>query len=98
MEPIKLLVLNIDKETLEKSLAYLRTKDFEADGETEVEKALDVFQQKKYDIAIFGGGINGKTREKLKKEFMQLNPELEIIEHVSHPVDMYEEIVDAFGE
>jgi len=98
MESIKIFVLNIDKETLDKSLDFLKAKEFEADGETDVEKALEAFQGKPYDIAILGGGINGKTREMLKKEFAKLSPEVEVIEHSSHPTEMYEEMVDAFKD
>ncbi|HAR20080.1 MAG TPA: hypothetical protein DCR46_05420 [Cytophagales bacterium] len=96
MEPVKIFVLNIDQETLEKALNFLKSKSFEADGTTEPENALQAFQQKNYDMVVFGGGISGKTREMLKKEFMHMRPEVEFIEHLSHPSEMYEEIMDAF--
>jgi hypothetical protein len=98
MEKIKIFVLNIDQETLDKALQFLKEKDYEADGEADVEKAIESFQLKTYDIAVLGGGINGKTRELLKKEFAKSSPEIEVIEHVSHPVEMYEEMVDAFKD
>jgi len=98
MESVKFFILNIDKETLDKSVEFLRSKGFEADGETDPEKAFELFKQKKYDMAVFGGGINGKIREALKKEFATFNSEIEFIEHTSHPVEMYEELVDAFKE
>ena len=98
MESIKFFVLNIDKDTLDKSLEFLVSKGFEADGVIDPEKALALFQLKNYDMAVFGGGITGKIRESLKKEFLSINKELEIIEHTSHPAEMYEELVDAFKD
>lgn len=98
MESIKFFVLNIDKETLDKSLEFLNSKGFEADGEADPGDALALFALKNYDMAVFGGGISGKIREALKKEFLAINKELEIIEHTSHPAEMYEELVDAFKD
>ena len=98
MESIKFFVLNIDKETLKKSLDFLSSKGFEADGETDPENALALFQLKNYDMAVFGGGISGKILESLKKQFLATNKELEIIEHTSHPAEMYDELVDAFKD
>ena len=98
MESIKIFVLNIDKETLDKSIEFLRSKDFEADGEIDAEKAVETFKLKTYDMAVLGGGINGKTREILKKEFAKTNPGVEVIEHLSHPIEMYDEMVEAFRD
>ncbi len=96
MESIKIFVLNIDQETLNKSLDFLKSKNFEADGVINPEVALEAFKLKPYDMAVFGGGISGKIREGLKKEFEKSNPEIEVIEHTSHPIEMYQEIVEAF--
>lgn len=98
MESIKFFILNIDKETLDKSVDFVRSKGYEADGENDPNNAFEVFQQKRYDMAVFGGGINGKIREALKKEFATFNAEIEFIEHTSHPSEMYEELVEAFKE
>jgi predicted transcriptional regulator len=98
MESIKFFVVNIDKETLDKSLEFLNSKGFEADGEIDPEKASALFPLKNYDMAVFGGGLSGKIKEALKKEFLSVNKELEIIEHTSHPTEMYEELVEAFKD
>jgi DNA-binding response OmpR family regulator len=98
MEPIKVFVLSRDAEVLESVLQFFRKMEYEADGETENEKALAVFPLKKYDIVVIGGGVDGKTRILLKKEFPKTSPDVEFVEHTSPPADLLKEIEEAFGE
>ena len=98
MEAIKIFVLSRHTEMLENVLKFLRENGYEADGETDNEKATSSFQLKQYDIVIIGGGVDNKTRALLKSEFPKISPDVEFVEHYGDPANLLGEIKDAFRE
>jgi hypothetical protein len=74
------LVIGRNPAVLEKVLAGLRVLRIMAQGTTEVEKACVHFDAKDFALVAFGGGVDTSTREQLKREFAQQNPQVILLD------------------
>ena len=98
IDPIRAFVICPHQETLDAALQFLTEKEFEAFGVLNKEEALAHFGEKPYDMVIISGGIDGRTREELRKEFTKVNKEFEFIEHFGSPENLLPEMIEAFDE
>jgi hypothetical protein len=77
---MNVLVIGRSPAVLEKVLAGLRALGIAAQGTTEVEKASTHFDAKDFALIGFGGGVDTATREQLKREFAQQNPQVVLLD------------------
>jgi hypothetical protein len=77
---MNVLVIGRSPEVLEKVIAGLRAQGIVAHGTTEIEQASAHFDARDFALVAFGGGVDTPTREQLKREFTQQNPNVILLD------------------
>jgi hypothetical protein len=77
---MNVLVIGKSPAVLEKVIAGLRAQGIMVHGTTEIEEASVYFDAKDFALVAFGGGVDTATREQLKREFTQQNPEVILLD------------------
>jgi len=79
---LQVLVIGRHAEIMETVLRLLNsTPDWEAVGALEDEQAIEVFQQRRFDLVLIGGGVNSESEAKLRAIFTFQNPLIRIVQH-----------------
>jgi len=79
---LQVLVIGRHAEIMETVLRLLNsTPDWEAVGALEDEQAIEVFQQRRFDLVLISGGVNAESEAKLRAIFTFQNPLIRIVQH-----------------
>lgn len=57
------------------------TPDWEAAGALSDETAIELFQQRRFDLVLIGGGVEPESEAKLRAIFTFQNPLIRIVQH-----------------
>lgn len=81
-QKIQVLVVGRHAEILETVLRLINnTPDWEAAGALEDEAAIELFQQRRFDLVLIGGGVEPKSEAKLRAIFTFQSPLIRIVQH-----------------
>lgn len=58
-----------------------KTEDWEATGALSDETAIELYQKRRYDVVLIGGGVTEESEAKLRAIFTFQNPLIRIIQH-----------------
>lgn len=79
---IQVLVIGRHAEIMETILQRInQTPDWEAVGALSDEEAIEIFQQRRFDLVLIGGGVEPESEAKLRAIFKFQNPLIRIIQH-----------------
>ncbi len=79
---IQVLVIGRHAEILEAVLKIInQTPDWEAAGALADEEAIEIFQQRRFDLVLIGGGVAPESEAKLKAIFTFQSPLIRIVRH-----------------
>jgi hypothetical protein len=79
---IQVLVVGRQEEIMETVLHLINnTPDWEAVGALEDEAAIELFQQRRFDLVLIGGGVEPESDAKLRAIFRFQNPLIRIVQH-----------------
>lgn len=79
---IQVLVIGRQEEIMETVLNLInRTPDWDAAGALEDENAIELFQQRRFDLVLIGGGVEPESEAKLRAIFLFQNPLIRIVQH-----------------
>jgi DNA-binding NtrC family response regulator len=82
MKKIQILVICNHQEILQTIIRLINGNEkWNAIGTADIEKAIELFDQHKFDLVLFGSGINDEDENKLSRIFTHQNPEIKIIQH-----------------
>jgi DNA-binding NtrC family response regulator len=82
MKKIQILVICNHEEILQTIIRLINNNEkWNATGTSDVEKAIEIFHQHKFDLVLLGSGINDEDENKLRRIFTHQNPEIKIIQH-----------------
>ena len=82
LNQIQVLVIGRHKEIMETVLRLINsTPDWEAVGALEDEAAIELFQLRRFDLVLIGGGLEPESEAKLRAIFRFQNPLVRIIQH-----------------
>ena len=79
---IQVLVINRHEEIMN-AVRHLinNTPDWEAAGALDDEQAIELFQQRRFDLVLVGGGVEPESEAKLRAVFAFQNPLIRIVRH-----------------
>ncbi len=94
---IQVLVIGRHAEIMETVLKLINnTPDWEAVGTLEDEQAIEIFQQRRFDLVLIGGGVEQESEAKLRAIFRFQSPLIRIVQHFGGgTANMFEEIRNA---
>jgi len=79
---IQVLVVGRHEEIMDTVLRLINnTPDWEAVGALADEKAIELFQQRRFDLVLIGGGVEPESEAKLRAIFTFQNPLIRIVQH-----------------
>ncbi len=79
---IQVLVIGRHEEIMQTVLRLINgTPDWEAVGALEDEEAIEVFQQRRFDLVLIGGGVEQESEAKLRAIFTFQSPLIRIVQH-----------------
>ncbi|HEY4874041.1 MAG TPA: hypothetical protein VIH86_00585 [Puia sp.] len=82
MKKIQILVICNHEEILQTIIRLINNNEkWNATGTADVEKAIELFHQHKFDLVLLGSGIKNEDENKLRRIFTLQNPEIKIIQH-----------------
>ncbi len=82
MKYTQILVIGRHSKILEIVLRLINCNDdWNAQGTTEVNDAIELFKKNKFDLVLLGGGIDVKSELKLREIFASIDPDIKIIQH-----------------
>ncbi len=82
LSSIQVLVVGRHEEIMQTVLRLINsTPDWEAAGALEDEEAIELFQQRRFDLVLIGGGVEPESEAKLRAIFSFQNPLVKIIQH-----------------
>lgn len=79
---IQVLVVGRHEDIMDAVLRLINnTPDWEAVGALADEQAIELFQQRRFDLVLIGGGVEPETEAKLRAIFTFQNPLIRIVRH-----------------
>ncbi|MDO8367686.1 MAG: hypothetical protein Q7T20_12875, partial [Saprospiraceae bacterium] len=79
---IQVLVVGRQEEIMQTVLSLInKTPDWEAAGALADEEAIELFQQRRFDLVLIGAGVEPESEAKLRAIFTFQNPLIRIIQH-----------------
>jgi len=82
MKKIQILVICNHGEILQTIIRLINNNEkWNATGTADIEKAIELFHQHKFDLVLLGSGINDEDENKLRKIFTLQNSDIKIIQH-----------------
>ncbi len=79
---IQVLVIGRQAEIMDSVLHLINsTPDWEAAGTLADEEAIELFQQRRFDLVLIGGGVEPESEAKLRAIFTFQNPLIRIVQH-----------------
>lgn len=82
MSKTQILVIGRHPAILETVLRLINQHEpWEAVGATDDEQAIELFQQRRFDLVILGGGISDEQERKFVRLFPLLQPHIKIVQH-----------------
>ena len=79
---IQVLVVGRHEEIMNAVLRLINnTPDWEAVGALDDEQAIELFQQRRFDLVLIGGGVEVESEAKLRAIFTFQNPLIRIVQH-----------------
>ncbi len=80
---IQVLVVGRHEEIMNAVLRLINnTPDWEAVGTLDDEQAIELFQQRRFDLVLIGGGVEPESEAKLRAIFRFQSPLIRIIQHL----------------
>lgn len=91
---IHVLVIGRQPAILEAVVTLIqKTPDWDAAGAATDEQAIELFQQRRFDLVLLGAGVAAESEAKLRAIFSFQNPLIRIIQHLGAGSDqLFEEI------
>ena len=91
---IHVLVIGRQTAILEAVVTLIqKTPDWDAAGAITDEQAIELFQQRRFDLVLFGAGLETESEAKLRAIFTFQNPLIRIIQHLgTGSSQLFEEI------
>lgn len=81
-DKIQVLVVGRHEEIMQAVLRLINsTPDWEAAGALADEAAIELFQQRRFDLVLIGGGVEPESEAKLKAIFTFQSPLIRIVRH-----------------
>jgi DNA-binding NtrC family response regulator len=82
MKKIQILVICNHEEILQTIIRLIANNEkWLPTGTADIEKAIELFHQHKFDLVLLGSGINDEDENKLRRIFTHQNPDIKIIQH-----------------
>ena len=82
LNSIQVLVIGRHAEIMETVLKLINnTPDWEAAGSLSDEEAIELFQQRRFDLVLIGAGVEPESEAKLRAIFTFQNPLIRIVRH-----------------
>jgi DNA-binding NtrC family response regulator len=82
MKKIQILVICDHEKILQTIIRLINNnEEWNATGTADIEKAIELFHQHKFDLVLLGSGINDEDENKLRKIFTLQNADIKIIQH-----------------
>lgn len=79
---IQVLVVGRHEEIMDRVLELInKTPDWEAVGALADEAAIELFQQRRFDLVLIGGGVEPESEAKLRAIFRFQSPLIRIVQH-----------------
>lgn len=79
---IQVLVVGRHPEILETVVRLInQTPDWESAGALTDEEAIEIFQHRRFDLVLIGGGVDPESEAKLRAIFTFQSPLIRIIQH-----------------
>ena len=79
---IKVLVVGRHPEIMQTVLNLInKTDDWVAEGAPSDETAIELYQQRRFDVVLIGGGVEEESEAKLRAIFTFQNPLIRIVQH-----------------
>lgn len=79
---IQVLVIGRQEKSMETVLLLLNhTPDWEAVGASQDEFAIELFQQRRFDLVLIGADVEPESEAKLRAIFRFQNPLIRIVQH-----------------
>ncbi len=81
-DKLQVLVIGRQPEIIEAVLKLINnTPDWEAAGALADEEAIELYQQRRFDLILIGGGVEPVSEAKLRAIFTFQNPLIRIVQH-----------------
>lgn len=92
----KILVIGRHSDMMMKITGILREKGYDATGSLNNEEAIALFRTTKADAVIIGGGVDTESRHLFHSLFLEMHPDVKIID--AHPHTLLPDLKNAFPE